>query len=159
MKYIIFLTVFWAVLSCTSDDQYKKKMPKTNKTILQNKDSLSISNVTGNWCYTVKDSMDFNVTITQLNSLILGNYSVIMFNGKYLNASDDPKAWAFKTSKSNLSDSSVFFPIVNWYDSSMASLNIRYDRYNDVLVWKLKDADGNMRGFLPSSVILHRCKL
>lgn len=129
----------------------------SKQTSEKNMDSFPISKLAGGWCWSVKDSIDFSITIVVKHDSIFGVYSNILFNGKYLNTGDDLKEWAFKIPYIIVLDTSKYFPITNFYDSSAAHLKIEFDEKNDVLIWKLQE-DDTSTPFLPHYAILHRCK-
>lgn len=120
-------------------------------------DTFPISKLAGGWCWSVQDSIDFRVTLIVKDDSIFGEYSNILFNGKYLNTGDDQEEWAFKVPYSTVLDTSKYFPVTNFYDNSVAHLKIEFDEKNDVLVWKLQESDESTP-FLPQYAILHRCK-
>ncbi|MDE1191202.1 MAG: hypothetical protein PW786_03565 [Arachidicoccus sp.] len=145
-------------ICCSTKSSSKKTNSFSIKHTAEKKlDSFPISKLAGGWCWSVKDSIDFSITLVVKHDSIFGEYSSIVSNGKYLNTDDDQKIWAFKIPYTIILDTSKYFPITNFYDNSTAHLKIEFDEKNDVLIWKLQE-DNDNTPFLPHYATLHRCK-
>ena len=153
----VILCLSGLLFMCCSTNNSSNKINNLSKQTAEKKmDTFPISKLAGGWCWSVKDSIDFSITLVIKHDSIFGEYSNILFNGKYLNTGDDQNEWAFKIPYNKVLDTSKYFPITNFYDSSAAHLKIEFDEKNDELVWKLKEDDISTP-FLPQYAILHRC--
>lgn len=157
MKRVIFFISSIFFICCSSNSKSNKinnflSHPNSDKKL----DSFPISKLAGGWCWSVKDSIDFSITLVVKTDSIFGEYSNIVDNGKYLNTADDQKIWGFKVPYTIILDTSTYFQITNFYNNSTAHLKIKFDEKNDVLIWKLLEDDDNTP-FLPHYATLHRC--
>ncbi len=153
----LFLSCIFFICCSTNSNSNKINSFSIKQTAETKLDFFPISKLAGGWCWSVKDSIDFSITLVVKTDSIFGEYSNIVENGKYLNTADDQKIWGFKVPYTIILDTSKYFQITNFYDSSMAHLKIMFDEKNDVLTCKLLEDDENTP-FLPQYATLHRCK-
>jgi hypothetical protein len=125
---------------------------KGMKGISQRNDKIS-----GEWCYKVRDSIDFNLHLEIRNDSMFCNYVNVLYNGRYLNAPTNDSDWAFSL-PTLVFDTLKAIPIQNYYYGSLVHLNLRYVKERGVLIWKLEEDDPSQTWILPINMILTRCE-
>jgi len=123
--------------------------------------SKFIKNVIGHWCYTVKDSMDFDVSISDKKDSIFCTYSNVLQGGKILNTSDgiDKNDWAFAVTKKQFADTTKTIILKNYYNSYRVNLSLKYNYKLGILIWNIQDEkNAEKLIYLPLHLELKKCK-
>jgi len=120
-----------------------------------------IKNVIGHWCYAVKDSIDFDVSIIDTKDSIFCRYSNVLKGGNILNAEDgiDKNDWAFAVTKSQFLDTTKAIILKNYYNSNRVNLSLKYNYTLGTLIWNIQEEkNAEKLIYLPLHLELKKCK-
>ena len=117
-----------------------------------------IKNVIGHWCYTVKDSIDFDLSIIEKKDSIFCSYSNVLNAGNILNAPDglDENDWAFALTKNQFADTTKAIILKNYYNSYRVNLSLKYN--SGTLIWNIQEEKNYEKIiYLPLHLELKKC--
>lgn len=123
-----------------------------------NKSNNEINKLAGHWCFNVRDSLNFALNLVLKNDSLFGTYSCVLFNGKYLNATDEDNDWALKFIANNIFDSTQVIDGKNYSNEEAIKIKLYYNPSNDILTWIQLDNDVQKKDLLPAKALMHKCK-
>ena len=161
---LVLVLIAISLLSCNNQSAQNMKTfnidSSTNNhiNINRNKDINSIEKVVGNWCFQVRDSLNFSLTLLLKNDSLFGTYSCVLFGGKYLNAFEGDEDWAFKMPAKSIFDSTNVINGKNYSNDEAIKIKVFYDAKNNTLTWTQLDDDEIKKYLLPTLAVMNKCK-